>query len=189
MIGYPFFWLADIFMTLLAWLLSPILPLFAIGREHLPRWLAWFDTPDNPIDGDMSYIMLHAPFKGYDQRGLKQYINRAVWLQRNPAYGFGYTVLSHRVESPPLVVSGDPLVSDSVNLTVGRMRGLSGHVLLSEGDAFELYVVRQYGKSGRCLRLRFGWKLLGFLNEPAAWPIGGRAQFVFGVKLAGKFDA
>lgn len=179
---------ADLAVFVLAWLLGPILPAFALGDRHrLPRLLRWFDTPDNSLDGDYGYIMQHAPFKGYDRHGIKRYINRIVWLWRNPGYGFSYRVLGHRVNSQPLVVSGDPLVSDSVNLTVGRMHGLSGHVLVREGRAFELYLVRQYGKSGRCFRLRLGWKLLGWINEPGQWPIGGKAQFVCGIKLMGRF--
>ena len=30
-------------------------------------------------------------------------------------------------------------------------------------------------------------KMLGFLNEPASWPLGGKAQFVCGIKLMGGF--
>lgn len=191
MIAAIFRWLflliADTAMFLAAWVLAPILPAFAIGRDHLPRWLAWFDTPDNPLDGDLGYVMLHAPFKGYGVTGIKRYINRVWWLVRNPGYGFSYTMLGARIDSLPLVVSGDPYVSDSPNLTIGRMRGFSGHVLLRSGTAFEFYLVRQYGQSGRCFRLRLGWKMLGFLNEPIAWPLGGRAQFVCGIKPLGRF--
>ena len=179
---------ADLTVFVLAWLLAPILPAFAIGKGHLPRWLSWFDTPDNTLDGDLGYIASHAPFRGYGVAGWRRYINRAWWLVRNPGYGFSYSVLGHQVNSMPRVVSGDPLVSDSVNLTVGRMHGLSGHVLVREGEAFEFYLVRQYGKSGRCFRLRLGWKLLGWINEPASWPLGGKAQFVCGIKPFGRFQ-
>lgn len=179
---------ADLIVFAVAWLLAPILPAFAIGRDHLPRWLAWFDTPDNPLDGDLGYVMLHAPFNGYGATGWRQYINRVVWLWRNPGYGFSYSVLGAQINSQPLVVSGDPYVSDSSNLTIGRMRGFSGHVLLRSGTAFEFYLVRQYGQSGHCFRLRLGWKMLGFLNEPIAWPLGGKAQFVFGIKPLGRFQ-
>lgn len=192
MIAAIFRWLfllvADLAVFVLAWLLAPILPAFAIGKDHLPYELSYFSAEDNPLDGDIGYVMLHAPFKGYGVTGWRQYINRVVWLWRNPGYGFSYSVLGHRVNSMPRVVSGDPLVSDSVNLTVGRMHGLSGHVLVREGRAFEFYLVRQYGKSGRCFRLRLGWKLLGWINEPGQWPLGGKAQFVIGIKPLGRFQ-
>ena len=178
---------ADLTVFVLAWLLAPILPAFAIGKDHLPDWLSYFSAEDNPLDGDVGYITLHAPFKGM-QTGWRRYINRVWWLVRNPGYGFSYQVLGHRVNSVPRVVSGDPLVSDSVNLTVGRMHGLSGHVLVREGRAFELYLVRQYCKTGRCFRLRMGWKLLGWINEPTSWPLGSKAQFVFGIKPLGRFQ-
>lgn len=182
-----FLLIADTAMFLAAWVLAPVLPAFAIGRDHLPRWLAWFDTPDNALDGDLGYIMLHAPFKGYGVTGWRRYINRVVWLVRNPGYGFSYEVLGATVWCPPLVVNGNPLISDSPNLTIGRPHGLSGHVLLRSGKFFEYYLVKQYGDSGRCFRLRLGWKMLGFLNEPASWPLGGRAQFVCGIKPLGRF--
>lgn len=183
-----FLLIADVAMFLIAWLLAPILPHFATDNGHLPCWLAYFDTPDNALDGDLGYVMLHAPFKGYGATGWRQYINRVVWLWRNPAYGFSYTMLGTRIDSLPRVVSGDPYVSDSSNLTIGRMRGFSGHVLLRSGTAFEFYLVRQYGQSGHCFRLRLGWKMLGFLNESASWPLGGKAQFVFGIKPLGRFQ-
>lgn len=179
---------ADLAVFALAWLLAPVLPAFALrDKDHLPRWLSWFDTPDNPLDGDLGYVMLHAPYKGYIVTGWRQYINRVVWLWRNPGYGFSYSVLGAQINSQPLVVSGDPYISDSPNLTIGRTRGLSGHVLLRSGTYFEYYRVKQYGDSGRCFRLRLGWKMLGFLNEPARWPLGGRAQFVCGIKPLGRF--
>lgn len=178
---------ADLAMTLIAYLLAPVLPLFAIGRDSLPRWLAWFDTPDNTLDGDAGYMIWHAPFTGM-QTGWRRHINRAVWLMRNPAYGFSYRVLGARIEALPQVVSGDPYVSDSRNLTIGRQRGLSGHVLLRSGRCFEFYLVRQYGGSERCFRLRLGWKMLGFLNEPTAFPLGTRAQYVIGIKPFGMFE-
>ena len=192
MIAAIFRWLfllvADLAVFVLAWLLAPILPAFAIGKDHLPYELSYFSAEDNPLDGDIGYVMLHAPFKGYGVTGWRQYINRVVWLWRNPGYGFSYRVLGHRVDSQPLVVSGDPLVSDSVNLTVGRMHGLSGHVLVRDGVAFEFYLVRQYGDSGKCFRLRMGWKLLGWVNDPATWSLGRKAQFVCGIKPFGRFQ-
>lgn len=36
---------ADLIVFAVAWLLAPILPAFAIGRDHLPRWLAYFIKP------------------------------------------------------------------------------------------------------------------------------------------------
>lgn len=179
---------ADLSVFALAWILAPILPLFAVGKEQLPDWLSYFSAEDNPLDGDVGYITLHAPFKGYSQHGIKRYINRVWWLVRNPGYGFSYRVLGAQINSQPLVVSGDPYVSDSPNLTIGRTRGLSGHVLLRSGKFFEFYLVRQYGSSGRCFRLRLGWKMLGFLNEPGQWPLGGKAQFVIGIKPLGRFQ-
>lgn len=45
----------NLFVTAIAWIISPVLPLFASSDGWLPRWLWWFQTPDNSIDGDHSF--------------------------------------------------------------------------------------------------------------------------------------
>jgi hypothetical protein len=40
--------LLGVLFTALAMLLAPILPMFVGWDGYLPRWLAWFQTPDNP---------------------------------------------------------------------------------------------------------------------------------------------
>ena len=50
-------------MMLVGWSLAPILPLFADETGYLPRWLWWFQTPDNPIDGDRGHWN---PIKGFE---------------------------------------------------------------------------------------------------------------------------
>ena len=172
-------------MTLVGIGLAPVLPLFAV-RGYLPWWLSYFGTPDNSLDGDEGYQKEHAPFKGI-QTGFKRYVNRILWLLRNPIYGFGYSVLGARIEHPPLVISGDPLVSDSKNLRLNRQHGLSGHVTLRCGRYWEFYLIHQYGNN-RCLRIRMGWKLSGYVNEPTTFKLGTKAQHVLSVKIAGKFD-
>ena len=166
---------------------APIVALFGIGREHLPSFLSWFDTPDNPLDGDVGFIAEHAPFKGAGQTGFKQYLNRVVWLQRNPSYGFDINVLGTKIDTMPIVVSGDPLVSNDPNVTTGRTTGLSGHVLIRSGNYFEYYYVKQHGTSSTCFRMRLGWKLSGYVNAPAQNPLGTNTQFVFSIKPYNQF--
>ena len=69
---YLAYLLASFVMQVVAWIVTPVLPLFAVRREgsmdnansygvgfRLPRWLAWFDTPDNPLEGDSNWFRNH----------------------------------------------------------------------------------------------------------------------------------
>ena len=42
-------------MAVVGRLLAPILPFFAKSDGYLPSWLSWFQTPDNPLDGDKGH--------------------------------------------------------------------------------------------------------------------------------------
>ena len=68
MIRWLFYLLALVVMTIVAWIVTPILPAFAkprlgpIDNNHgqaveprLPLWLAWFDTPDNSLLGEFTF--------------------------------------------------------------------------------------------------------------------------------------
>lgn len=77
------------FANFVAILLSPILalPCFVTiinGREWLIPQLSWFQTIDNPVDEGL--------VGGYFKTK-NHYLARLYWLIRNPAYGFGQTVL------------------------------------------------------------------------------------------------
>lgn len=183
---YLLFIVLHVIMILVTIGLSPILPAFAIGKPILPKWLSWFQTPDNPLDGDEGFITKHAPFKG-QQKGVKQYINRIVWILRNPYYGLAYGSMGATIKDTPVVVKGNRYVSNDGNRDLERHVGQSGYVLVKSGKHFELYLVYQHGKSAKCFMARFGWKMLGFLNHPIDWPLGGKAQFVFSIKPMARF--
>ncbi len=65
---YPFYAIGSLSITLIAYLISPILALLPDEDGNLPKWLYYFQTFDAPVP------------KGY-WNGLK-------WLCRNPVYGF-----------------------------------------------------------------------------------------------------
>lgn len=92
-----------LFMSVVALLVTPVLPLFAKEREgpldnnkesglgpRLPTWLSWFDTPDNSLLGDARWYREHP--KG-------TYWNMVAWLYRNSLYGFKWTALSQQVQN------------------------------------------------------------------------------------------
>jgi hypothetical protein len=47
--------LASIVVTLSAILLSPVLALLVKTDGYLPKWLNWYQTPDNPAIGDKMF--------------------------------------------------------------------------------------------------------------------------------------
>lgn len=139
---------ATLFGILFCWLF----PLFAIGKKELPQWLSWAGTPDNPIDGDISYQTLHAPFKDNldTLTEMQRYINRTMWLLRNPAYGFAWSVLA---TTPPknsaIITIGDATVNDGV-------AGKAGWYLSTTTGAFRFRTVIPTIK-GHCFMMDCGW--------------------------------
>lgn len=166
----------SISVTLLAVILAPVLPLFALGKDKLPSWLSWFQTPDAPIFGD-------APFRETHQ---DSYLTRVIWLLRNPGYGFDWSVLATMVNETPRLVFGNPLITDTAWPDVPAVPGWYG---LATSDAWEFYWIKPFpfGLS-RCFRIRLGWKLGGFLNNPAVWKLGSKAMYVFSIRPWAHFD-
>ena len=85
-------------IQLFTYLITPVLPLFRVWRYgelnnnhdrgygyRLPKWLAWFDTRDNPLSGDSKFLANHSP---------TTYLSQVIWLYRNSLYGFKWSVLS-----------------------------------------------------------------------------------------------
>lgn len=174
---YLFLLICEIPVSLLARILTPILPLFAIGKDHLPSWLSWLDTPDSPIFGDA----------GFRAENPDSYWTRVKWLWRNSAYGFSWSVLGATINQTPVVESGDVWVGDNEATSIGRKTGLSGTLKISCGDYWEYYRVSQWGNTGKCTRVRIGWKLSGYIQDPKNYPLGSKAQFVFSARPWGGF--
>lgn len=138
-------------MMLVGWSLAPILPLFADETGYLPRWLWWFQTPDNPIDGDRGHL------KRWE--GKPVYIRRVAWLLRNCCYGFDESVCGvHTYPTDTLVEIGEVNASD--------VRGISGACWRtmyrgSKMIAWHWYFVQHYTfwKFKACVRIGLGWKL------------------------------
>ncbi len=143
--------------------LSPMVVLFANDSGWLPAWLWWFQTPDNPLDGDSGWRTEHRPFK-LEDAGWKRWANRTGWLWRNSMYGFKQSVLGvHRSFGDSLEVIGDERTSD-------KPIGHSGVVMRYIGNggkrtSFQYYRVMQWGNTGRCLRINIGWKLWDFTKQ------------------------
>lgn len=108
------YYIPSLFMTLVGWILSPILAMcvrkeyrldvvkrfdkhvLGFDRYYLWKQLNWFQTHDNACDeyfwgvyGDSDKVSI----EDYIDSSLLRYWYRICWLCRNPAYGFGHTVL------------------------------------------------------------------------------------------------
>lgn len=142
--------------TALAWVLSPILPLFASKEGWLPRWLWWFQTPDASLDGDSGWkdVGKHP----YINK-LPRYLRQMFWLIRNPAYGFSWTVLATSpLPDKPYHYFGDLYAKDR--------EGQFGWCFswIEDTHYFHLKV---YKKTifGKCLKFRIGWNLANSLID------------------------
>lgn len=163
------FLLISIPIKVLSLILAPLLPLFATKEGHLPRWLCWFDTPDNTIDGDAGFIKTHP---------ISCYWSRVIWLFRNSAYGFSYSILGAQLTEVPKVQNGNIWVGNQPAVSICRKTGLSGDVLITSGEYWEKYHVSQWGSSNKCNRYRIGWKLSAYVQDPKDYPLSKKAQFV-----------
>lgn len=156
-------WLA---LALIDWILLLTVPLAApiiaaIYREQpygmAPYSWGWiWGTYDNPPQGDEGYVRKRAPFIGYTT-GWRGYLNRCMWMLRNPLYGFARRASVKY--SPNLTVShkGRDDISDKAKRPgwyFARAVDLDGSVV-----AFEFYCVLPW-LFGRCLRARLGWKIM-----------------------------
>ena len=142
------------FMAIVGRLLAPFLPPFADEAGYLPRWLWWFQTPDNPIDGDRGHWK-----RWPGTTPLRTYIRRVAWLLRNVCYGFDDFVLGiHTLPTDILTEVGETNASDK--------KGISGscwRTLHRDGEliAFHWYYVKHYQwwHIKACVRISLGWKL------------------------------
>lgn len=157
----------NIFVVSLAYLIAPLLPAFAIGRSTLPHWLSWFQTPDNPLDGDANFIDNVAPFPGM-QSGWRQYVNRVLWLWRNPSYGFDIEALGFTAQAGVTLRMFGPL-----SMHAEPQSGWYFAVATNPDGtgAWQFYAVKRWTRSAS--RLNFGWKL---------WDAPGRCQFAMTIQ-------
>lgn len=175
-IKFVFLFFADLVMTVVGRILAPVVVLFADEDGWLPDWLSWFQTPDNPLDGDDGHRE-RWPREGWFWR----YCRRVAWLWRNNVYGFTIDVLGAKVYPwARLSYSGDLRTSNRPlheGFVLRKARNLD--------DAyFQIYYVKRWWKF--VLRVNIGWKLWtafdAILSDAAIdayEPI--RCQYVFSI--------
>lgn len=151
---YVIYLLVSLFMQILSWMLTIVLPIFQKDRwgwsdngslrmlePRLPSWLAWFDTPDNSLLGDSRWAANHSG----------GYWSMVGWLYRNSLYGFKWTVL------------GAPITSGRIfdgNVHINYVGPVYGTLRVTSGKYWQWKKVTPSKLfKGYCWVLNFGWLL------------------------------
>ena len=144
-VQWVFLFIASMIINLLSLILGPFIALYSLYKP-VPKWLNWFLTHDNDIDGDQDHLQ-----RWTGESKWKKFLRRTAWLWRNKGYTFDYDVCG-RIIGNTLVNKGDPETSDAKK---------AGYIFqYDENGTWEYYLVKPYSfKKDKCLRLRFGWKI------------------------------
>lgn len=154
---YVGFAILVIFLTLLAWILSPFLALYSVKKNvsKLPGIWQWFSTADDDLDGGIH----QGEYPDYSEWApWVVWIYRTRWICRNPAQGFSYYLFGarHLTEEHPTFVYDHQDIKDGVT---------SGYYCHNMGRLFGC-PIRYFSFRGKwwfCkyvgIRYNFGWKL------------------------------
>ena len=151
---YPFLVIIDLIGTVLTFPLAFILAILKSDQDgwldngtswgtgpRLFKWLSWFQTPDNSLDGDHGWQANHS----------HSWWSRVQWLWRNPFYGFAVKYL-HGTDG--MSYSGD-LHCDETH---------PGHLLVKGHGLFQYVLFKPM--FGKTLYLNLGWNIRS-LVDPA----------------------
>lgn len=141
----------NLISVLAAYLLGPVVVLFCSKDGWLPSWLWWFQTPDNPMDGDTGWLLEHWQWRFKLPPALATYVGRVGWCWRNPTYGFALSVLAAHSPKEPFKWYGDPLISNTNPV-------VDGWLFVTSGIHWNLYIISP-SIFGKTLRIYLGWKL------------------------------
>lgn len=155
-------------VTALTFPLAFVLPFFAEEREgwndngaykdwgwYLPKWLNWFQTPDNSLDGDEGWRVEHWQWRFKLPVVLATYAGRVGWLWRNPGYGFGVVYLQSFEHNIERTYTGNPQVNDSP--------GVEGYCFVRARNLFQLVWAKRIS-ANKCIYCNFGWNIKGLLD-------------------------
>lgn len=176
---YPILVIYNLLMTLIAVILAPVLPLFAIQKEWwldnhskrgigpvLPSWLNLFMTPDNSLDGDSTFEQ-HFPEKNY--------WSKVHWLWRNPAY----SVCLRYIDGNPVYWKGDKTIKDNDNAK-------EGWLYVNSCGLFQFVYIKRIFHTNRCIYCNFGWNIRVLVDDnvsPKPNPL--QTTFCFSPRISG----
>ena len=139
---FPLYAIADILFTLSAVLFSPIIALFVDKYGNLPRWLKWYETPDNPCYGASFWHEKHPSYS--------MYWLCVTWLIRNPGQGFDQVLQVHVDPFTAVKVRGNIGIDDQVPV-------MGGWFLITGGGVFQFAAVIPVGSG--TIDIGLGWRL------------------------------
>lgn len=168
----------SLLLTLIAVILAPIMPIFAVQKEWwcdnhsfraigpvLPTWLNWFMTPDNTLDGDYTF----------QKNNGRSYWSKVKWLWRNPAYSFGLRYITAPYTTS---VKGDKTIKDNDNAK-------AGWCTVHANGLFQFTSVTPIGFS-RCIYINLGWNVRALVDDNVQpKPNPYQATFVFSPRISG----
>jgi len=175
---YPFYVVLDLVMTLIAYVIAPILPIFTVQKlwwcdnhsyqdfgPRLSGLFSVFQTPDNDLYGDATFQKING----------KSYWSMVKWLWRNPAYSFGLRYLT----SPYFTsFSGDKTIKDNDNAK-------AGWCLVHANGLFQFTSVTPIGFS-RCIYVNLGWNIRALVDDNVSpKPDPYQSTFVFSPRISG----
>lgn len=121
-------------------------------EPRLPKWLAWFDTPDNSLWGDTGWRTIHCP-------NWNSYWGMALWLFRNSSTGFSRSVLASLVHQEDIRWSGNPHISSDRNV-VGVFKASDGNGAWQYKRVFPL--------AGKFVGINLGWNIDPMVKDKSA---------------------
>lgn len=159
----------SVLATVIGFLIAPILPFFA-KNGWLPKWLSWFQTPDNSLYGDDGWKTEHWMWRYKLPAGLATYVGMVGWLWRNPAYGFGCVYMT-----------GDPIIATFIgNEQVNDDPLFEGSILVRSQNLFQFVWCKKITAT-KCLYFVFGWNIKGLINDCATKHI---ATYAFSPRIS-----
>jgi hypothetical protein len=153
---YPALIILNLCFSILAYILNPIVVLFADDRGNLPKWLSWFQTQDSSLDQTPEFIAENWPWLVGTSR-IKKYLQRLTWLYRNTAYGFAYWVCGTIIDYDHVAIHGNPKCSNTDGVSGWRFLYDKTDMILLR--PWSLYTAFQYGSSSYCFQIYVGWKI------------------------------
>ena len=155
---YPFLVIINLIGTVLTYPLAPLIVLFKSNQvgwldnatkqgsgPRLFKFLSWFQTPDNSLDGDHTFESLFSP----------SLWSRCHWLWRNPFYGFA-------------VKTFDGSTGMSYKGTLDCNVDKPGYILVTCHGLFQWVYYKKLGS--KCLYLNFGWNIKALVDPAFTTP-------------------
>ena len=172
---------------LLSMLVAPLLPLFAELRNgpidnnngygvepRLPKWLSWFDTSkDNSLWGDHGWRTKHYP------KLWQTYLGQVLWLWRNPAAGFCWSVLAVEITSAEIF----KLEDSGSGLAVDKGQGTFGWFFIKSSSGYFQYRVVKKLWGNKAWTFEAGWLLDTYIKDSNALNSHPKALFQFQPQL------